>query len=76
MDFEEIKQIIKNGISDAEIEVTDLTGTRDHIGLSITSNLFKGKNLLAQHRMVMDLLKEHLKEKIHAVQIKTKSFDQ
>ena len=75
MDFELVKSLIKEQLKDAEVEITDLTGSQDHLGLHIVSNEFKGKNLLAQHRMVMDILKEKLKEEIHAVQLKTETFD-
>ncbi len=71
MDFEKIKELIKSHINDADVEVTDLTGTRDHLGLVVSSQEFKGKMLIEQHRMVMDILKEDLKEDLHAVKIKT-----
>ena len=71
MDFEKIKELIKSHIDDADVEVTDLTGTRDHLGLVISSQHFKGKMLIEQHRMVMNILKEDLKEDLHAVKIKT-----
>ena len=71
MDFEKIKLLITSKIEDADVEITDLTGTRDHLGLVVSSNQFKGKMLIEQHRMVMDILKESLKEEIHAVKIKT-----
>ncbi|MFI5391251.1 MAG: BolA/IbaG family iron-sulfur metabolism protein [Bacteriovoracales bacterium] len=73
MDFEKIKKLIMDKIPDAEVEVTDLTGTRDHLGISVTSKEFKGKPLLAQHRMIMNILKEGLKTEIHAVEIKTQT---
>jgi stress-induced morphogen len=76
MDFEKIKELIIDKIEDAEVQITDLTGTRDHLGLVVASNQFKGKMLVEQHRMVMDILKENLKEEIHAVQIKTMTKDQ
>jgi stress-induced morphogen len=72
MEFEKIKKLIIEKMPDAEVEVSDLTGTKDHLGLLVTSNEFKGKGLLAQHRMIMDILKDGLKNEIHAVQIKTK----
>ncbi|MDC0256040.1 BolA family transcriptional regulator [Bacteriovoracales bacterium] len=75
MDFEKIKILITNKIEDADVEITDLTGTRDHLGLVVSSNQFKGKMLIEQHRMVMDILKESLKEEIHAVKIKTVTKD-
>lgn len=68
---EMVKDIVQKGLPDAHVEVNDLTGTDDHLGLFVVSDEFKGKMLLDQHQMIMDLLKESLKEKVHAVQIKT-----
>jgi stress-induced morphogen len=75
MEFENVKNIIKNGLSDAYVEVQDMTGTRDHLDLLIVSDHFKGKMLIQQHQLVMNLLKESLKTDIHAVQLKTMSFE-
>ncbi len=75
MEFENVKNLIKAGISDAYVEVQDMTGTGDHLDLLIISDQFKGKMLRAQHQMVMDLLRESLKTDIHAVQLKTMNFE-
>lgn len=74
MAFENVKNIIKSGLSDAYVEVLDMTGTADHLDIVIVSDHFKGKMLIQQHQMVMDLLKESLKTDIHAVQLKTMDF--
>ncbi|MCY4523941.1 MAG: BolA/IbaG family iron-sulfur metabolism protein [Halobacteriovoraceae bacterium] len=76
MEFDEIKQIIRQGIPDAQVEITDLTGGNDHLGISVASDLFEGKMLLTQHRMVMDLLKGPLAGDLHAVKIKTTTIKQ
>ncbi len=73
MDFEKIKKLIIDKLPDAEVEVTDLTGTQDHLGIFVISKEFKGKPLLAQHRMIMNILKEGLQTEIHAVEIKTQT---
>lgn len=75
MEFENVKNIIKSGLSDAYVEVQDMTGTRDHLDLLIVSDQFKGKMLIHQHQMVMNLLKDALKAEIHAVQLKTMSYE-
>jgi stress-induced morphogen len=75
MDFEQVIQILKAGLPDAYVQITDMTGTRDHLDILIVSDLFKGKMLRAQHQMVMDLLKESLKTDIHAVQLKTMNYE-
>jgi stress-induced morphogen len=69
--MEEAKTLITSAIEDAYVEVTDLTGTADHLGILIVSDVFKGKLLIDQHQLIMDILKESLKERIHAVQLKT-----
>ena len=69
--FDQVKELITGTIEDAEVRVTDLTGTQDHLGIMVISDAFEGKRLLQQHQMIMDILKEKLKEEIHAVQIKT-----
>ena len=74
MAFENVKTLIKSGLPDAFVEVNDMTGTADHLDIMIVSDHFKGKMLIAQHQMVMDLLKESLKAEIHAVQLKTMDF--
>ena len=71
MDFVQLENFIKDQLPGAQVSVTDLTGTRDHLGLQIVSDAFKGRTLLEQHRVVMDILKEKLKSEIHAVQLKT-----
>ena len=54
---------------------SDLTGTMDHLEIIVASDEFKGKILIDQHQMIMDILKEDLKEKIHAVQLKTMTIE-
>jgi stress-induced morphogen len=75
MEFKKVEDLIKTSISDAEVRVTDLTGTQDHLGILIISDAFLGKRLLQQHQMIMDILKESLKEEIHAVQLKTLTYE-
>ena len=74
MDFEKVKNILKLGLPDAHIKITDMTGTMDHLDILIVSDIFKGKMLIQQHQLVMDLLKESLQKEIHAVQLKTMDF--
>lgn len=70
-----VHDLIKKNLPDAEIEVTDMTGTLDHLEIMVASNAFEGKMLLQQHRMIMDILKESLSGPVHAVKIKTMTLD-
>lgn len=73
--LDDVKDLIKKNIDDAIVDVYDMTGTMDHLEIFVASDIFKGKMLLDQHQIVMDILKESLKEKIHAVKIKTMTLD-
>ena len=69
--MDEVKHIIETGISGSYAEVSDMTGTMDHLEILVVTDEFKDKMRIDQHQMVMDVLKESLKEKVHAVKIKT-----
>ena len=70
-DFQFVEDIIKAGLPDAQVMVEDMTGTRDHLAITVVSDAFKGKLLFEQHQMLMTLLKEELKQRIHAVKLQT-----
>lgn len=70
-DFKFVEDIIKAGLPDAEVIVEDMTGTRDHLDITVISDGFKGKMLFEQHQILMTLLKEELKQRIHAVKLQT-----
>ncbi len=69
--FQFVEDIIKTGLPDAKVNVEDMTGTRDHLAITVVSDAFKGKLLIEQHQILMDLLKEELKSRIHAVKLQT-----
>jgi stress-induced morphogen len=55
------------------LEVIDTSGgCGSQFVIKIKSPDFNGKNLIAQHRMVNEILKEELKE-IHSLQLKTEA---
>ncbi|MBY0517424.1 MAG: BolA family transcriptional regulator [Bacteriovoracaceae bacterium] len=70
-----VENLIKTQLTDAKVEVTDMTGTMDHLEITIASDAFKGKMLLQQHRMIMDILKDALAGPVHAVKLKTMTLD-
>ncbi|PIP95921.1 MAG: hypothetical protein COW00_01650 [Bdellovibrio sp. CG12_big_fil_rev_8_21_14_0_65_39_13] len=75
MPFESVKSLIKENLPDAFIEVEDMTGTQDHLAITVYSDQFKGKMLIEQHQVLMDILKEKLKQEIHAVKLKTLTIE-
>lgn len=72
---QEIEQMILQGIPDAQVMISDMTGTGDHFDIRVASKQFAGKTLIAQHRMVFALLQKEMDRRIHAVQIKTQVAD-
>ncbi len=55
----------------SHIEVTDLTGTKDHWEALIVSDAFSGKSRIQQHQMVYEALGEWMSGPIHALALKT-----
>ena len=70
-DFQFVEDIIKSGLPDAKVFVEDMTGTRDHLAITVISSVFEGKLLFQQHQILMNLLKDELKHRIHAVKLTT-----
>ncbi|MEC9442283.1 MAG: BolA family protein [Myxococcota bacterium] len=53
------------------VDVTDLTGTRDHYRAVVVSPAFQGKLPIKRHRMVYAALAEEMKGPIHALTLET-----
>lgn len=70
-EFSFVQDLITSKLSDAKVFVEDMTGTRDHLAITVISDAFKGKLLIEQHQMLMDILKDELKSRIHAVKLQT-----
>ena len=71
MSVEGLKSLLKEHFEGDEVQVFDLTGTSDHFEVHIVSNLFEGKSLIEQHKLVHAACGEHLTQAIHALKIKT-----
>jgi stress-induced morphogen len=72
IDRDGIVALVRARMPDADVVVTDLTGTMDHYDIRVRSNAFAGKTLLDQHRMVYAALEDARQDgRIHALQLKT-----
>ena len=72
IDSQGIVTLIRATLPDAEVRVTDLTGTMDHYDIRVRSKAFAGMNRLDQHRVVYAALEEARQDgRIHALQLKT-----
>jgi stress-induced morphogen len=68
---QEVEDKLKNSIKFSKLEVVDISGgCGTSFQVKIKSEEFNGKNLISQHRMVNEILKEELKD-IHSLQLKT-----
>jgi stress-induced morphogen len=70
---EELERIIAERIPESRVQVTDLTGTRDHYRVEVISPAFEGKSLVQQHQMVYRAVGDHMTQAVHALQIRTKA---
>ena len=64
---------IRVALPDAEVELSDLTGTEDHWKATIVSAGFSGRTMLERHRLVMAALVEEMKGPIHALTLDVRS---
>jgi stress-induced morphogen len=71
MERDAIEKLIKDGIPDATIEITDLAGDKDHYAAVVISAAFAGKTKLQQHRIVYQALGDHMGNALHALQLTT-----
>ena len=72
IDPEAVKQILKRAFPDAEITLSDLTGTQDHYEATVVSRAFEGQTLIQQHQMVYRALGSAMHGPIHALSLKTR----
>ncbi len=69
---ETLKRKLEQALPGSSAEFSDLTGTGDHWQLVVISDVFEGKPLIAQHRMVKGIFDEEIQAgHLHALTIKT-----
>tara|TARA_B100000085_G_scaffold14558_1_gene12592 strand:- start:1127 stop:1372 length:246 start_codon:yes stop_codon:yes gene_type:complete len=71
-----IEQKLEEGLANPKIFLQDMTGTMDHFNAIIISDDFIGKNLIEQHRLVYKILGDMVTNEIHALQLKTLTWEQ
>jgi stress-induced morphogen len=75
MAAEEIEELIRAGIPDARIEITDLAGDGDHYAARIVSESFRGLPRVRQHQRVYEALGGRMGGLLHALQLSTATPD-
>jgi stress-induced morphogen len=66
--------LIRTTLPDADVVVTDLTGTMDHLSVLVRSKAFAGVTLLDRHRMVEGAVAPARTDgRLHALSIRTET---
>ena len=71
MAAQEIEELIRTGIPDARIEITDLAGDGDHFSARVVSESFRGLPRVRQHQRVYEALGGRMGGALHALQLST-----
>ena len=69
--LEEITNLIKSAIPDAEITIEDLAGDNNHYAATIKSKIFAGKSKVEQHKLVYKALNGKMGNELHALSLMT-----
>jgi stress-induced morphogen len=67
--------LIRAGIPDAQVEITDLAGDGDHYAARVTAESFRGVSRIARQRRVYDALGGRMGGELHALQLTTATPD-
>ncbi len=71
MDSSAIERLIRQGIPDAQVQITDLRGDGEHYSAYIVAESFRGKSRVQQHQMVYATLQGKMGTELHALAIQT-----
>ena len=74
LSINEIEKLIKESIPDAQIEIKDLMGDKNHYSATIKSKLFNKLNKIEQHKLVYKSLKGKMGNELHALSLITKEI--
>jgi stress-induced morphogen len=75
MQANEIEDLIKSALPDAQVQIRDLVGDGDHYEATVVSVAFKGKTRIQQHQIVYAALKGQMGGQLHALALKTSAPD-
>ena len=76
MAADEIERLIREGIPDAHVEITDLAGDGDHYAARVVAESFRGMSRVNRQRRVYDALGGRMGGELHALQLTTALPDQ
>jgi stress-induced morphogen len=71
MAADQIESLIREGIPDAFVEITDLAGDGDHYEARVVAESFRGVPRIKQHQRVYDALGGRMGTELHALKLTT-----
>ncbi|MCL6699724.1 BolA family transcriptional regulator [Sphingomonas sp. NSE70-1] len=71
MAAQDIEDMIRTAIPDAEVEIRDLAGDGDHYAAKVVSPSFAGMSRVRQHQLVYKALGGRMGGELHALQLET-----
>lgn len=71
MRADEIEELIRAALPDAEVAIRDLAGDGDHYAAHVVSESFRGMNRVQQQRAVYAALGGRMGGVLHALQLTT-----
>ena len=71
-----IKNILEDKIKDSKVFIRDMNGNQDHFSIIVIASVFKGISMINQHKMIYSALEDMVTKEIHALQIKTLTWEQ
>ena len=71
MAADEIESLIRTGIPDAEVEITDLAGDGNHYSARVIAESFRGLPRIKQHQRVYEALGGRMGTELHALKLTT-----
>ena len=72
---EKINELIKKKFPDADIEINDTAGDSNHYSATISTQEFRGKSRIEQHKLIYKALEGAMDESngiLHALALQTK----
>ncbi len=71
MAAQDIEELIRASIPDAEVSIRDLAGDGDHYAARVISASFAGMSRVRQHQLVYRALGGRMGGELHALQLET-----
>ena len=70
-----IYEILSTKLKDSKVFIQDMNGNGDHFSLIVISDDFENLNIINQHKIIYGYLSDMITKEIHALQIKTYTWD-